>query len=148
MAISLWENIFGPAITIKRLPGFKKGLIAIVINQPISNAKLYQHRLELIKLQLDSVIKKDAHVVLVDEGAWESESVLDESIVLPFLERPVDDDEAVSELKRLMDSGANYIVISWLCFWWREHYKKFFEYMCLNFTLLVENHNIIVFELR
>jgi len=65
-------------------------------------------------------------VILVDDACL-SQKALHERAVIPFMERdgrywgsPANGEEAVSEFRRLRQSGAEYIVFVWSSFWWLE----------------------------
>lgn len=74
---------------------------------------------------------------------------------LPFLERngvywgpAPDDSTAIREMKRLRQSGAQFIVFAWTAFWWLDYYAGFRDYLLSNYRCLIENDRIVVFDLR
>lgn len=92
---------------------------------PEAVAKLRQAREALVAL-----IPAETPFVLVDEEQWRH--TLPHRCAWPFLERegrywgpPPDDATAWSELERLRQAGARYVVFAWGSFWWLSHYAEF-----------------------
>lgn len=97
--------------------------------------------------------------ILVDAGQWSAtsgESVLiRDRRALPFLERegkywgaPADDATAIQELERLRDAGATSLVIAWPAFWWLDHYTGFDQHLRSRYHAVLQNDQIILFDLR
>lgn len=92
-------------------------------------------------------------VILVNENQW-AEAAIAGRRVLPFLERngqywgpPEDDDAGIGELERLRQAGARWIAFTWPAFWWLEHYDGLRRYLRANFSCLLENDRLILFDL-
>jgi hypothetical protein len=73
----------------------------------------------------------------------------------PFLERegvywgpPADDVIAVRELERLRRAGAACIAVTWPAFWWLEHYAGFARHLRERYRCVLENDQLVVFDLR
>jgi hypothetical protein len=93
-------------------------------------------------------------LVLVDDAQLGS-TLLSGQHAIPFLERdnqdwgpPADDGTAISELARLRQSGANFIVFAWPAFWWLEYYSEFSRHLRSHYRCILENERLVVFDLR
>ena len=107
-----------------------------------------------IMREISTVIPVADTFVLVDEDTLRHDLVT-ESRIVPFTERhnqywgpPADDDDAIRELERLRDSGANFIVFAWPAFWWIEYYSGLTRYLRASFPCLLESELTVVFDLR
>ncbi len=74
---------------------------------------------------------------------------------IPFIEKegkywgePADATTAIQEVERLRKEGASFMVIAWPAFWWLEYYKEMHQHLRLNFSCLLENKNLVLFDLR
>jgi hypothetical protein len=92
-------------------------------------------------------------LILVDQAEW-GEDMFSDYVVLPFLEKngqywgpPPDDETAISELERLRKSGANFIIFTWLAFWWLDYYEGLHRYLRTEYRCVLENDRLVVFEL-
>jgi hypothetical protein len=93
-------------------------------------------------------------IILVDEGSVGPECFPDHKAV-PFLERegkywgaPAEDQQAQSELRRLMHAGANYLAIGFQGFWWLDAYPEFSEYLSRCFDCIKKSDHVIIYDLR
>jgi hypothetical protein len=75
--------------------------------------------------------------------------------MIPFLEHnghywgpPPDDLTAIRELERLRQAGAQFIAFAWPGFWWLEYYAAFHRYLRSQFSCVLDNDHLIVFDLR
>lgn len=75
--------------------------------------------------------------------------------VIPFLEKdgaywgaPADSETAIRELTRLQQDGTRYLAIAWTAFWWLEYYTKWTSFLLANFSVLLQNDDILVFDLQ
>ena len=104
---------------------------------------------------LQLFVPEKASLILVNDDEWGARTArLAPRRVLPFLERnakywgrPADDSNAIEELTRMHREGATHIAVSWNCFWWLEHYAKFFAHLTQSFRCLLQNERVIIFEL-
>ena len=74
---------------------------------------------------------------------------------IPFLERngqywgnPRDDENAIEELERLREAGAQFIVFAWSTFWWLEYYAGLRQCLRTRFPCVLENDSLVMFDLR
>jgi succinoglycan biosynthesis protein ExoV len=103
--------------------------------------------------ELDEVILPGATFILVDEERWGGEQVLAGRRTLPFTEHegrywglPPDSKTAVSELERLREAGAQYIVFMQPSFWWLDFYTGLSDHL-RQYRTVAESRRIMAFEL-
>ncbi|MBI3934184.1 MAG: class I SAM-dependent methyltransferase [Acidobacteria bacterium] len=153
-ALSRWRDNLGPAIEVHRLPQFAKGMAAVIIREPIPQARLEAHRLRLTAQEIAALIPPQDAFVLVDQDWWGSE-IAASGRAIPFLERegqywgpPPDDDTAIRELDRLHRAGASFMVFSWSAFWWLDYYSGLHSHLRSKFRCVLTNDRLVVFDLR
>jgi glycosyl transferase family WbsX len=115
-------------------------------------------RLERFHLALGDirrVIPRESAFILVDQQAWSAGPVLEGRRCIPFLEHggqywglPPDDNTAIRELQRLRETGADFIVFAWSSFWWLDYYTGFDVHLSANFTCILKNDQVTIFDLR
>jgi hypothetical protein len=148
-ALSGWRTV----LEVSLLPGFRKGMAAIVVRQPIPVADLRDYHVRLITCELATQIPPSSTFILIDEDRFGWRSTADYR-VLPLLEqdghasdRPADDDSAVEAVKRLSRAGARFLVLAWPAFWWLDCYPGFSQYLRANFRCVLRNDRLLVFDL-
>jgi glycosyltransferase involved in cell wall biosynthesis len=103
---------------------------------------------------LDTIVPKGESFILVDDCTWgmQGDSVRHP---IPFLEMdgeywgpPPDSATAIQALEKLRASGICFIVIVWMSFWWLEYYTDFSKYLHLHYSCILEDENLIIFDLR
>jgi SAM-dependent methyltransferase len=74
---------------------------------------------------------------------------------IPFLEhqgvywgKPLDDDQAISELERMRRAGSTFIIFTWRSFWYLDYYVEFSRYLSSKFQCVQKNDCLIAFDLR
>ena len=74
---------------------------------------------------------------------------------IPFPERdgqyagpPADGRAALREFTRLREGGARFIVFAWPAFWWLDYYRDLTNYLRGQFVNLLENEDVVVFDVR
>jgi hypothetical protein len=147
-----WIDNLGDAIELRRLPGFTRGLAAVVVRQPVPLAGLTSHREGLSIADLRETLGPGV-VVLVDQNAWGG-TLLPERRVVPFMEcdgqywgPPASDAEAIEGLRRLRARDARYVVIMWPAFWWLTYYRGFHDYLRQTARCLRQNDRLLVWDL-
>lgn len=105
--------------------------------------------------EIAAVVPPGSTCILVDDQAVEPELSLPERRLFSFFKpdghyqgRPSDDATALTELRRLMSLGADYVVFMWPSFWWLDHYKIFTEYLWSHHQCLLQNERVVVFDLK
>jgi hypothetical protein len=153
-AIANWQHTLGEAIEVHLLPGFIKGLAAIIVHVPVIGADLASYRLNAVTEELLTLIPPGCRCILVGEAWWGDAAPVDCDII-PFLERngqywgpPGDDATAVAEFNRLYVQGADFIVFRWTSFWWLDFYAIFRRHLENAFSCVLHNDRLIVFDLR
>jgi GT2 family glycosyltransferase len=97
----------------------------------------YGHLVEAVRESVLAGVPADASVLVVSRGDREL-------IRLPGREaahfpqgedggyaghHPADSDEAIAQLERLREAGAEYLVLPPTALWWREHYEEFASHL-------------------
>lgn len=116
--------------------------------------RAWQRRVGRVARDLEALIPPTATFILVDDGAF-GDGMISDRHVRPFLEGtdgyagpPADDETAVRELERMRREGAAYLAFGWPCFWWLTYYRGFVQHLNENFSRVVENDRLVVFDLR
>ena len=111
-------------------------------------------RLHRTTQELKTMIPAGSTFILVDGEEWGS-GVVAGRRAISFLERdgqywgpPADDETAISELKRLQQRGAAFMVFGWPAFWWLDYYSGLNRHLRSTFRCVLENDRVIVFDLR
>lgn len=98
-------------------------------------------------------IPRGSPFILVDDTQWAGRFT--ERKPIPFLEKdgeywgpPGDDAKAISELERLRDQGAEFIVFASPCFWWLNYYRDFHSYLQREYQHAFADEELIIFDLR
>ena len=108
-----------------------------------------------------SVIPPGHPFVLVDDaslGAVEQRFGIDiapDRVAIPFLERDgqywgaaPDSTTAITELARLRQAGASFVVFAWTALWWLDHYVDFARHLRAEFPCVLDTNILVVFDLR
>jgi hypothetical protein len=113
----------------------------------------WYHQMHLAVREIGALIPAGESFILVDEDSWRIDAGGGRRAI-PFLERdghywghPPDDETAISELERLRESGAKFMVFGWPGFWWLDYYEGLHRYLRSRYRCLLENERIVVFEL-
>ena len=139
------------ALAASHLPGLGKA-----IDRSYKRHLLSTWNLQLRRSAQDvaAVIPSKASFLLVDEAAFPT-NIFGDRRITPFLEHdgqyfgvPLDDQSAIREFERLRDSGATFIVFTWLAFWWLDYYSGFHHYLQSKFPCVLRNDRVVVFDLR
>ena len=153
-AIEAWRDNLGDAVTIEQLPGFGKGMAAVVIHRPVATKDLWHHRFSLCKKEIEEIVPEGQSVMIAGESWWGDELGLARG-VLPVTEKdgqywgdPADDVAALAELDKLMERGARHFVFGWPTFWWLGHYKGLVEELIRRGRKMLDNDRLVLFDLR
>lgn len=107
--------------------------------------------------EIQEAVSTEEPFILVDENTWNIDNaVLPNRKRLHFLERdgiywgpPENDEIAISELKRMQqEQKVRFIAFGWPSFWWFDYYKKFMSYLRHNFSCIVNNDRVVIFDLH
>lgn len=151
--VTHWQDTLGEAIEVVRLPGFTKGMTAVIVNEVVPAESLWQRRIEATRRDLERLIPADARFILVDHG-MESQVAAGRS-ALPCVEKngqywgpPEDDSAAIAELTRQRAAGAKFIVFTWPVYWWLEYYSGLHRHLRASTTCVIDNDRLVVFKLH
>ena len=114
----------------------------------------WNSRVDLLKRDIAGVIPLGHSLILVDDNKLGAEATVG-YCTKQFIEKdgcywgaPPDDNAAISELECMCRNGASFIAFAWPAFWWLDYYEGMHEYLCTNFTRLLENDRLVVFDMR
>jgi hypothetical protein len=112
-------------------------------------------RVRLLSEEIDQAIPAGDTLVLIDGQAnFLSDESADRYHVLRHEIQdgdsglPTDDEEAIRRLEDLRRSGANFIAFAWPAFWWLDYYAGLNQYLRSNFSCVLENSRVVLFDLR
>jgi predicted O-methyltransferase YrrM len=152
-ALARWQTHFDRAIEVALLPGFTRGLAAILIERPVPMNLLWAHVATLAARDIAAVVPPKGALILVDQGEWAID--LGERRAIPFPERngayggpPPDDAAAIAELERSREAGASFIAFGSPALWWLDHYAGLSSYLRSRFSCVRENGRLVMFDLR
>jgi hypothetical protein len=121
---------------------------------PFPHANEWMHKLMQARSDIEAVVPEGAHYLLVDQEAF-GRDIAPGRLKRPFTEvngaywgPPADDAAAIAELERQRLAGAEYLVIGWPSFWWREFYPQFWRTLINDAALLLETDRIVAFRLH
>lgn len=113
----------------------------------------WQNRVLHATIDIATVTRPGDTIVVADEDRFGT-LYLPGRFALPIIERkgayfgpPADDVEAVSEVVRMAEEGANYLAIGWPAFWWLEHYHRLTEFLNERCVNVLHNENVIIYRL-
>jgi glycosyltransferase involved in cell wall biosynthesis len=138
-------------IVLKRL--YKDA--GITVNAANWKAGAWWPRIERAVHEITTVIPEGETFILADGDGWGTDEVIAGRRRISFIERdgrywgaPSDDNNAIEELERLRQLDLQFIVFAWPVYWWLEHYCEFRRYLFSNFSCVLENDCLTVFDLQ
>jgi hypothetical protein len=103
---------------------------------------------------LGLLVAPNVPFILVDEDQFGSDFATGRRRI-PFPERdgqywgpPESTESAISEVERLRDRGARFMVFGWPAFWWLDHYAGLHEHLRSRYPCTFESDDLKVFDLR
>ena len=70
MAISRWKEVLGDSLEVSLIPGFFKGLAAIIVHEPLQRADLLARRLQASAREIATLIPQEHLFIVVGEEWW------------------------------------------------------------------------------
>ena len=129
--------------------------LVLAIQNLIQSYKPWADWREAALQEITTHIPQQATFILADQDEWGTDEWIDGRHRIPYLEKdgqywgpPPDAKVAISELERLKNYGANFLVIGWPAFWWMETYGDFFQYLRSNYSCFLENERLVIFDLK
>lgn len=151
-AIQAWQDNFGDAIHAEQLPGFAKGMAAIIIRKPVPMAQFWRYRFDLTKSQIEALVPEGQGVMMAGEAWWGQEVGLARP-VMPFMEKdgqywgePIDDAAAIAELEKNLARGVRFIAFGWQVKWWFNHYSGLMNELTRRGRKVLDNDRVTMFE--
>jgi predicted O-methyltransferase YrrM len=153
-ALQSWQRYLENAIQVESLPGFPKGLAAVIIRRPVRTGELpAYHQSRAIDL-IREIVPAGASFALVDDY-WLTDETLGDLRPMRLMESageyagpPPDDSVAIADLERQREAGADFLIFTALSFWWLEHYSGFHSYLRSSFPCIAESARLIAFDLH
>lgn len=106
------------------------------------------------KEQIAAVVPPKGAFILVDDNTWGCD-LLPDRTAIPFLEKdgqywgpPPDDEIAVREIERLRRAGVSFAVFASPAFWWLDYYSSLHNHLRQNYSCILENERLVVFDLK
>jgi hypothetical protein len=100
------------------------------------------------------VVPRESRFILIDGEGLRAEIDTGRHVI-PFLERdgrywgpPPEDSTAIRELKRLRQSGAQFLIVAWPAFWWLDHYAGLHAHLRAQYRHVLETERVVIFDLR
>jgi len=128
--------------------------LADALREGLAKSRTYFELLAKAKKKIGKLIPVADPFILVDQDTIREQLGMGRRII-PFLEsggrfygKPPDGGTAVRELERLRADGAKYIVFWSADFWWLDFYAELNQHLRSNYSCLVEDDSLIVFDLR
>ena len=105
--------------------------------------------LATVKTNLEAVIPVGSQFILIDRGTLD-DLQFDRRYCLKLLEwgLPADDRAAISALEQQREQQADFIAFLWPCFWWFDYYSGLGNYLNSEFSCILKNDQMVVFDLR
>lgn len=132
-----------------------KGIDSSILKASLQQYDEFRSRVEEAIEEIKNIISPGSSFILVDEDQWETNDFIDGRRRFHFIGKngayngvPADDISAMDELNTLKAAGAEFIVFTWSAFWWLKHYSRLTEYLRSNCTSLLNNENLVIFQLR
>jgi hypothetical protein len=69
-AIRAWQDNLGDAISVEQLPGFAKGMAAVIVHKPVRIADLWRHRFDLTRREIEQIVPADATLAVAGDPRW------------------------------------------------------------------------------
>lgn len=115
--------------------------------------ELWDRRKRSVQELIENHVPAGSTCLLADDGKLKPLAPRNRTAV-PFPQRdgvfagpPADGAEAVRELERHQEEGAEYLVVAWPAFWWLDHYHELHNYLHTNGRLVHEGDDAVVYQL-
>ena len=121
----------------------------------VSSAAQWAEQLRRATAEIMEIVPPGNAFILVNDDQWGNEQDFVDRRVIPFLEHegrywgpPENDATALSELERLRQTGAGYVVFAWPSFWWLDYYNGLRNHLQSRYSCLLANERVVVFNLK
>jgi hypothetical protein len=103
--------------------------------------------------EFQNLVSSGKSFILIDlEGFGEGFS--EGRVKIPFMEKngiyhgmPGNDENAILEFNRLLESKPDFFVLGWPAFWVTDYYPDFFKLVTSNYKCILSNERLKVFDL-
>lgn len=102
-----------------------------------------------LKENLQSVIPAKSQFILIDHGTLD-DLQFDHRHPMTLVEwgLPADDHAAITALEEHRKQKTDFIAFLWPCFWWFDYYSQLRDYLNSEFSCILKNDYLVVFDLR
>jgi hypothetical protein len=152
--LALWRDNLGDAIETRELPGFPKGLAAVLVRRPVPASDFWEHRGRLSAQEIEGAVSPSAPLLLLDDNRW-GRGLLPRHTVRFAVEQegeyggpPENGAAAVAALRNLSAAGVTHVAILWPAFWYLDVYPELREALAARGRRLVENARLQLFALH
>lgn len=149
-ALESWEAVFGPAIEIRRLDGFSKGLASVIVREVVNPNDLWNHMLATAASELNSCIPRNARVLVVDDYQWADRF---DSLVNFEVERdpampPGSAAHARELLSKKAETGIDFAILCRPSFWWSEEFGDIDDVLGGDARRILSTSRAMAYEFR
>jgi hypothetical protein len=150
-------NLFPSIISVAERAGAARSRAEALLIRPESHFREEEFAAANVAVaaEIDALLPAGEGIILVDEGCSAIPAHLPHRRVVPFSERdgqyggvPADDAMALAELDRLRRAGSHFIVFLVDQFWWLDNFAGLARRLRQDFSCIVENQRLVVFDLR
>ena len=113
------------------------------------------HRVANAIEDIKKVIPSGSTMILADDAVWDAGKDIEGRNVFPFIEKdgayagvPLDDQQAITELQRMYYKGMQYLVFTWITFWWLDEYAGLSNYLDDNCNCICKNERVKIFTFK
>jgi hypothetical protein len=116
----------------------------------------FAQRIKLTSREIEAAVTSGATIALIDaqSNCCTGHAASQRRVIRPEISDgaglgpPTTDEEAIRMLEDLRRSGAHFIAFAWLAFWWLDYYAGLHQHLRSNFKCILENNNLVIFDLR
>ena len=127
--------------------------LKIVAEKSDTERALWEARVALAQYDIAQHIPAHSDYILLDDGSFPDNSDSTTGTVKRVLEgngvyagAPQDDQEAIAAISALRADGCNFLVQTWLAFWWQQTYAGMASYLEKEAECLVDNERCRIFR--
>jgi hypothetical protein len=116
---------------------------------------LWSARVALARFDIAQHVPAQSRYILLDDGSFPDDPVSADGTVKRVLEAngvyagaPKDDQEAIAEISALRAEGFDFLVQTWLAFWWQQSYAGVASYLEQEARCLVSNERCRIYRFK
>jgi len=116
---------------------------------------LWEARAALAQFDIAQHVPAQSRYILLDDGSFPDDPVSADGTAKRVLEvngvyggAPKDDQEAIAEISTLRAEGFDFLVQTWLAFWWQQSYAGVASYLEQEARCLVSNERCRIYRFK